>query len=561
MRALILTVLALGLAAGVSAQEFTPVTCPDGSTVTPQMTITLPPQSPATRDDLPEPYFVSVITDESIPSLATTDENAVTTCAVQDGLAETVSVNYGQGNAAGIATAGPSPYSAWVAADTTTENTVSVGQMANYGLVVIEGGRMTRDDNEGDLYTFTFDPSVLIPSSDTEDGESWLDFEIALFSTEGTYTPGFSLLDETGEVIVTGDKPQRCVPDQCELDLNRLIVDYTGLQVPSYAPQYKDLSNSSSDLDYLWNPTDSTIRVRVEDTNTEGAYTLIVNFHVKTHEAETIPAQAIDNGDGSWLVRCNGEMAFQNGIKLALDTTTISPENPLTLTALGVDSPVTMVVFTSPTEGICVSPSEDISTYSLTLPEFNVAPTLNGAQVTLDTPPAFVLLGSAQPSPITLMVEGWKTPLRETLVAEENPDLATILQPLLTLDVTPSMINSGADIRGYAIAADDIADPAIGILNDAGQPVTDASGQLAACNNAGVPDECALDSVSLTGYSLTLAEGRVLPGASLDAMVHLSFADLLTQVDPAQPRLHLAAADRTGAGGQIITILSMALGE
>lgn len=559
MRALISTLLALGLAAGVAAQDFTPVTCPDGSTFTPQMTITLPPQSPATPDELPEPYFVSVIPDKGIPTLSNTDENTVVTCAIQDGLAQTVTVAIGSPGLDSLVYGGSSS-SAWITADSATDNTIAVGGLSGYNnFIVIEGGGMSNND-DGDIYTFTFDPSVLeyYPSDSLNE---IFTFEFALLSTDGTYKPGFSFLDETDEVIETPDGPHQCIPDQCNIGPNGLIGAYTGIRVPLYQAQYNDQPGNGSDLHYPSGQQDPTIRLRVEDTNTEGAYTLIVYFHTKIYEPETIPAQAIDNGDGSWMVRCNGELAFENGLKLTLDTTTIMPETPLTLTALGADSPVTMAVFTSPTEGTCVPPSDSISSYSVTLPELNVAPTLNAAQVTLDAPPAYVLIGSAQPGPLSLLVEGWQTPVRQTLVAEENPDLATILQPVFTLDVTPGLIDSGADVRAYAIAADDLANPVIGILNEAGQPVTDATGQIVACNDAGIPEECILESASLTGYSLTLAEGRVLPGASLDAMVRVSFADLLPQVDAAQPRLHVAAADRTGAGGPMVLLLSLVLGQ
>ena len=560
MRTSILFLLLLSLAANVSAQEFPSLACPDGTTITPQMTITLPPQPPATRDALPETYFVSVLTEESIPTLATTDENGLLTCAVQDGLAEMVSLTYGIGTE-NESTIGLSPYSAWIAADTATENTMAIGELSEGVTIVIEGGRMTRDDNGGDIYTFTMEPGLVefVPAA-TGMNEIFY-FDVSILSTDGTYIPGFSFLDEAGEPANYRYGPESCTPEQCGLAFMGITTSYTGLRVPSYTGQQRDGLGKGDDFTYTSEQDSRTVRLRVEDTNTEGAYTLIVRFHVKTPEPETITAQAIDNGDGSWMVRCDGELAFENGIKLTLDTTTLTSEAPLTLTALGDDSPITMAVFTSPTEGTCVPIAEAVSSYSATLPNLSVAPTLNGAQVTLDTPPAFVLIGSTQPSALTLLVEGWETPLRETLVAEENPDLATILQPLLTIDVTPGIVNTGSVVAVYAIASDDLADPAVGVINDAGQPVTDASGQLVTCNDAGIPDECALESLSLTGYSVTLAEGRVLPGASLDAAVILSLTNLMTQVDPAQPRLHIAAADRTGAGGPMVLVIAFALGQ
>jgi len=542
MRTSILFLLLLSLAANVSAQEFPSLACPDGTTMAPEMTITLPPQPPATRDEPSETYFVSVLAEETIPTLATTDENGLLTCAVQDGVAEMVSVAF-QHSDGSLESYGFSPYSAWIGANTRVENTVSVGEMPDTTIIVIEGGRMMFNDREGDIYVLSMDAALA----------ETVEVRVHVLSVEGTYRPGVSVLDENEDVIEGDNAPVTCTPSECPA-VSGINVSYTGLRVPAYTSIPEDPSVSS-------HTGRTSLRVRIENTQTDGPYTLIFSFRLPKAPAQTITAQAIDNGDGSWMVRCDGELAFENGVKITLDTTTLTSETPLTLTALGDDSPITMAVFTSPTEGTCVPLADAVSSYSATLPNLSVAPTLNGAQVTLDTPPAFVLVGSAQPSALTLLVEGWKTPLRQTLVAEENPNLAAILQPLLTLDVTPGLINTGSVVAVYAIAADDLADPAVGVVNDAGQPVIDASGQIVACNNAGIPDECALESLSLTGYSVTLAEGRVLPGASLDAAIILSLSDLMTQVDPVQPRLHIAAADRTGAGGPMVLVIALALGQ
>jgi len=555
MRRLIACVVFLALAANISAQEMTSVTCPDGSSITPQMTISLPAQPPA-KDDLPGSYFVSVITDQTVPTLAATDANGAVTCAAQDGLAEGVSVIEKHPGGEEY-TYGLSSYSAWIGADASTDNSVSVGNGSGITSLIVEGGRITPKDGAGDLYTVSINPEALYgdvpPSRD-------IPLRVDVLGIDDSYTPGVSLVDDNGEVIQTAQEgPVTCTPTQCIGPVSQK--SYSGILVPAYTAQEKDVA--------IWLPIaqQSTFNIRVENTNTEGAYTLIVYLSLETPQPKPISAQVIPNGDGSWTLRCDGQEAFTNGVKVSLDTTetsSISPETPLTLTALGADSPVTMAVMTSPTEGYCAPVSPTTSSYSLTLPDLATAPTLNSAQVTLDAPPAFVLIGSAQPSTLTLLVEGWKTPLRQTLVAEDNPSLAAILQALLTLDVPPTLINSGSDIRLYAIAADDLADAAVGVVNADGQPLTDANGEMA-CNDAGVPDQCPVGNTSLTGYTVTLGDGRVLPGASLDAMLHIDPAALPLKMDATLgadvAKLHVAAADRTGAGGSLIFVIGFALGQ
>jgi hypothetical protein len=87
--------------------------------------------------------------------------------------------------------------------------------------------------------------------------------------------------------------------------------------------------------------------------------------------------------------------------------------------------------------------------------------------------------------------------------------------------------------------------------------LTDETGRIVACDNSGVPDQCPLDTTSLNGYTATIADGRVLPGASLDAMVR---ANLSTPTPPLTS-LTLAAADRTGAGGPLVLLISFSLGQ
>ncbi|NJN36220.1 MAG: hypothetical protein HC794_03130, partial [Nitrospiraceae bacterium] len=110
--------LVFSLVAAVSAQEMPTYTCPDGSSVTPNITLSLPAQPPATPVEPVEPYLISVITGSTIPTVAITSEITETTCAMQDALAETVAVTYTAPADATPTTYGLSPYSAWIASQT-----------------------------------------------------------------------------------------------------------------------------------------------------------------------------------------------------------------------------------------------------------------------------------------------------------------------------------------------------------------------------------------------------------------------------------------------------------
>lgn len=543
MRRLLFCLLFGVLAGGLAAQDLAPVTCPDGTSVTPQLTISLPAQPLAARDALPEPYFVSVLTEADIPTLATSDANTVVTCAALDGLAQTVSVSFDDAGTA-VNTL-PTPYSAWVSADRGVTSSAVIGNLAGTTFVVIEGGTLQRSDKDGDVYTLSLSPEMIA------NNVSLSAYVLNVDQTDTADTMVLSVLDDDGQAVQTLGDPAACADVPCSRTSDR-ITAYTGLRVPTY--------NAVTETFGLALPQDqAVIHLRVDHTQTDGSYTLIVKLDIPQAAAKRIPAQAIDNGDGSWTVLCDGAAAFENGVKLTLDTPTLTADAPLTLTALGTDSPLTLAVMTSATEGFCIQQTPETSVYSLALPDLTVQPTLNSAQAVLTSAPAFVVVGTTNPSPVTLVLEGWTAPVRQTLAAEPTPPLDALLQPLLTLSPSPGLISSGTAVRAYAIAADDLADPAVGFVDDSGHLRTDATGQALACNNAGVPDECQTEMTSLNGFTATIAAGRVLPGASLDAMVQINLADLAPQADGTLPSLHINAADRTGAGGSMVLVVAFAL--
>src|SRR5688572_8277021 len=107
MRRFLVGAFLLSLAVSAAAQDLPPVTCPDGTAIKPQVAVILPVQ--IQDDNAPEPYFVSVITENDVPTLAATDVKFSVTCAAPDGLAAGVQASFGTNFEGANLSFGPSP--------------------------------------------------------------------------------------------------------------------------------------------------------------------------------------------------------------------------------------------------------------------------------------------------------------------------------------------------------------------------------------------------------------------------------------------------------------------
>jgi hypothetical protein len=410
----------------------------------------------------------------------------------------------------------PTPNTTFTPITDPAQNTITIGntQASNDRFLVLVEGQVA-DDN-GHEYVLGLS---------LEQRTNQAPVRIYALATDDTSDPVIALLDETGNTLLdVGDTEIACDNTNSEtcygggdaLEGSSVISLMTAIQGNSRSAMLT-LEGDNMARESL------TIQVR------GGAYLLaiLIGSDVATTVAPPI-AKISTLEDGAYQLACDEQVIWSKGIPLTFPD--MPQDTVYTVTAIGnIGYDPVLAVVDESGEGICADDTPEALTYGLNLPLWQIPPQPNSAQLVVQNANQRVFVGSKEGvgGDVFVMIQG----------------MSVMDMPLqrLQIETTKGMVDASSYITAYMIAETSDLDPLLSWQNDAGEINTDIQGASVVCDNAGIPESCYGETVSLRGSTVLLADGRVLPLDSVDAQLNL----------PIYPDM----------GGQVLNIVMEKAGE
>jgi hypothetical protein len=486
------------------------IACIDGQKVYNGITLTIP-LNDNQNAEIPSIPLVTVVGDETmIPILKVAEINEQAVCLGANAAYGAVSATLGEQAIL------PTSNTAFTPITDPAFNTLTIGstQATNDRFLVLIEGQIADDD--GHEYVLTLTPEQLANQTP---------IRVYALASDDTSDPVLTLLDDTGNIakdangaIITCDNTNSdtCYGGGETLDSSIVITQLNAIQGDARSAMLTfDGDNVVQDI----------LRLRVQG----GAYLLaiLIGSDVVTTVAPPV-AQITTLEDGAYQLTCDDQVIWSKGIPLTFPD---MPQDTLyTITAIGNVGydPVLALVDENGT-GVCADDTPLASTYQLNLPTWQIPPQTTGAQLIIESPNQRVFVGGKEG------VGG------DVFVLIEGMSMSNMPLQRLQIETTKGMVDASSYVTTVMIAETSDLDPLLSWLNDAGEVNTDIQGASVTCDNAGIPESCYGESVSLRGSTIALAQERVLPLDSVDAQLNL----------PIYPDM----------GGQVLNIVMQKVGE
>lgn len=234
-------------------------------------------------------------------------------------------------------------------------------------------------------------------------------------------------------------------------------------------------------------------------------------------------------------VTCDNGSSFDNGIEVTISQ--LRTGFSYRATAIGINGfdPVLAVLSTQSGRGLCDDDNTNASSYAADLPTTGRVPASNlSAQVDF-TPP-----NTGNFADVSLVVGGYGNQSGEFILILEGMGVTSgdgAGDPF-SINLTTGMVDSGVPLTVYMLARDTSLDPTIYRADSSLTAITDQSGNVIGCDDAGNADLCWGESVDLSSSSLTI-QGGSLPGGPYDAMLNMIISGIALNSDRSQNYFNL----------------------
>lgn len=230
-----------------------------------------------------------------------------------------------------------------------------------------------------------------------------------------------------------------------------------------------------------------------------------------------------------YSVTCDNGSNFDNGVEVKISQ--MRAGFTYTATAIGLNGfdPVLAVLDSNTGSGLCNDDDSDAAGYAANLPTTGSVPSSSlSAQVN------FSQTSGNTFADISLVVGGYDNQSGEFLLILEGMGVTSgdgAGDPF-SVNLTPGMVDSGVPLTIYMLARDASLDPTLYRTDSSLDAVTDQSGNVIGCDDAGNSDICWGESTDLSQSSVSTTSGR-LPGGPYDAMLMLPISNVALNNDPA----------------------------
>lgn len=219
----------------------------------------------------------------------------------------------------------------------------------------------------------------------------------------------------------------------------------------------------------------------------------VMVVHVsRADDAGDIIASAEQNDDGTYTLMCDNEALFN---ARRVDVADIPADTRITaLTTAGTDT--VLGVFTANDTGVCLDDADSALTYSLDLPDVQTLNSPQHAQALVTDDVEYIL------------------------VATREDDVQPIL--LLEMDAAGTAgiyALEGERVTAFLLGLTPVANPALSLVDEAGDTVTDDDDREIRCDDAGFEDVCYGTGTILQGHFVRLAQGQEVRALEQDAML------------------------------------------
>jgi hypothetical protein len=437
-------------------------------------------------------------------------------------------------------------------------------------LMWVEGVSSTSMDDDGDVYDVVVSAAMV---------ESGLPLSVIAFPFNSEYDPALTLVDAEGEPVEDADgrvitcdtagDADACYGATAALD-DAEIFGFQNIRL-------REISNAAL-LNIPLTPemVNTTLRLRVDANDTEGAYTLLLYFGAGSIPDTRNTATIEDEVGGTFTFACADGTTISNAIRVDLPPVTADNATVTALGDIGVD-PV-LAVFNGDDTGECFDRTPEAEPYTLNLPDLALPASPTSTQAPLTPDAAFILVGNrnAQPGRLGLVFERFSAPRSEATpeataevtveaTAEATPSvvpLALAMPTTITGDPFVITISSGMAqgrdlLRVVQMAGEIGMNPFVAYVDENGDILPDAGGSPLACDDAGIPTLCASPASTLYDSQVTLAGGAGIAGFRQDALIYVP----INPGTEGQAIRIVASSATPETGGMYVLIIGMLIAQ
>jgi hypothetical protein len=261
-----------------------------------------------------------------------------------------------------------------------------------------------------------------------------------------------------------------------------------------------------------------------------------------------------------YSVTCDDGSSFDNGVEIIINQ--MRSGFTYTATAVGINGfdPVLAVLDTSTGNGLCSDDASGARRYAADLPTTGRVPASNlSAQVT------FNQNSNSTFADVSLVVGGYGSQTGEFVLILEGMAVTSGdgAGDVFSVNLTPGMVESGVPLTLYMLTrGDGQVDPYIYQVDGDINPVSDTSGNLIECDDAGNSSLCWGSSVDLSDSSVTINTGT-LPGWQYDAMLNVGIDHITLSNDRDQNWMNFAMSTSPSVTteGQYLLVFDIGITE
>ncbi len=256
-------------------------------------------------------------------------------------------------------------------------------------------------------------------------------------------------------------------------------------------------------------------------------------------------------------VSCDTGGEFENGIGVTIIQ--MRSGFTYTATAIGIDDfdPV-IAVLDEDGNGLCNDDASSAASFDIDLPTTGSVRAGNrSAQVTFDQN------SSEAFADITIVVGGYNSMVGEFVLVVEGMAVTSAdgLGDPFSLQLTPSMVESGVPVSVYMLGREGAVDPFMYLVDGDANPIEDSSGDIIGCDDAGNSGLCWGESFSLASSSISDGS-RTVQGESIDSMLSFDLTGFELDSDPDFNFLQfIFTSYQQATTGQYVLAFHMGIGE